>query len=139
MKTKHKKGRIQPQVVKVQKTAATLPRKVLGITANLKNLLIAVALLFAFLGGFFKVYNWVDTTYARLKSLQKLEVRFEHKTENDVLNSMYSRFWTLDNMFNLSINPSKIPVEIRTEYNDLKAKIKLQEEKVKILQEKVCK
>jgi len=119
------------------KVVVSQPRKVLGVTANVKNVLMAVALLIAFLGSFFSIYNWLDSTYTRSKLFQKLEARFDCKFESDVLNSMYSRLWTLDNMITLAPDASKIPVETRTEFNDLRAKIKLQEEKVKVLQEKM--
>jgi len=111
-------------------------RKVLGITTSIKNILIAVVMMFAFLGGFFQIYSWLETTYAKAKQLQKVEIVNDYRWETTILNGMYTRQWTLDNMVNLAPDPLKVPVEIRTEYNDLKAKIKLQEEKVKILQGK---
>ena len=129
MKTKKKRV---SNVVKVE-------RKILGVAASLRNLFIAVALLFAFLGGFFQVYSWMENTYAKTKQLQKVEVTNDYRWETTVLNGMYARFWTLDNMVNMTPDPTKVPPEIKTQYNDLKAQIKLQEEKVKVLQEKTCK
>jgi hypothetical protein len=129
MKTKKKKV---SSVVKVE-------RKILGVAANIKNLLIAVAMLFAFLGGFFQVYNWAETRFAKEKHLQQVEVINDYRWESTVLQGMNSRLWTLDNMVNLAPDPTKVPPEIKTQYNDLKAQVKLQEEKVKVLQEKACK
>jgi|GEM_PF-6471048 len=114
-------------------------RKILGVTANLKNVMIAIALLIAFLGSFFKIYTWIDTTYAKARAVEQVKVENDYRWETTVLNGMYSRLWTLDNMVNLSPDPSKIAPEVKTEWNDLKAKIKMQEEKVKVLQEKVVK
>ena len=111
-------------------------RKVLGITTSIKNMLIAVAMIFAFLGGVFQLYGWLEDTYAKAKQLQKVEIVNDYRWETTILNGMYTRQWTLDNMVNLAPDPLKVPTEIRTEYNDLKAKVKLQEEKVKVLQEK---
>jgi len=121
----------------------------LGVTANIRNVLIAVALLFAFLSGFFKVYDWVDTTYLRakhfqevddlrLKHIQNVEDRFNLKNESDLLNTWYVRYSTLDNLIKMTPDLSKIPIETRTEYNELPGKIKLQEIKVKALQDKLC-
>jgi hypothetical protein len=81
----------------------------------------------------------METTYAKTKQLQKVEVTNDYRWETTVLNGMYARFWTLDNMVNMTPDPIKVPPEIKTQYNDLKAQIKLQEEKVKVLQEKSCK
>jgi len=131
MKAKVKK-RSRSRYVKEEK-------KVLGVTANMKNLFIAVALLFAFLGGFFKVYSWIDCTYAREKALQRVEILNDFRWESDVLNSMYSRFQFLDNIISLAIDPTKVDPDRRTEFNDLKNKIKMQEDKVKELQKKVTK
>ena len=111
-------------------------RKVLGITTSIKNMLIAVAMIFAFLGGVFQLYGWLETTYAKEKHLKQVEVTNDYRWETTILNGMYTRHWTLDNMVNLASDPLKVPAEIRAEYNDLKAKVKLQEEKVKVLQEK---
>jgi len=111
-------------------------KKVLGVTSSIKNMLIAVAMIFAFLGGVFQLYGWLETTYAKAKQLQKVEIVNDYRWETTILNGMYTRQWTLDNVVNLVPDPLKVPIEIRTEYNDLKARIKLQEEKVKVLQEK---
>ena len=124
-------------------------KKILGVGANIRNLLIAIALLFGFLAGFFKVYSWIDDTYARrhivekIKSEAKVQVD-KVKLENDyrwetiVLNGMYSRYHTLDSIVNFALDPTKVDPDRRQELNELKGKIKLQEEKVKILQGRVC-
>ena len=135
MATKH----ITTKPKKAETVVNKEKRKVLGVTANIRNTLIAIAMIFAFLGGFFKVYEYIENRYAKQNQFTRLESRFDHKEASDVLNAMYSRMWTLDNMITMSPDQSKVPVEIKTEYNDLKAKIKLQEEKVKVLQEKLCK
>lgn len=48
--------------IKVEEKEA---RKVLGITASIKNVLIAVAMIFAFLGGVFQLYGWLEDTYVQ--------------------------------------------------------------------------
>lgn len=116
-----------------------ISKKVLGVTASIRNLLIAIALLFAFLGGFFQVYTWIDTTYARNKWVKQIEAKQDFKWENDILLGMYSRYYVLDSIVTLSPDPTKVPVEMRTEFTSLKDKIRLQEEKVKLFQEKLCK
>jgi hypothetical protein len=129
-----KKTQSRAKKVEPEKT----PRQVLGITANIKNTMIAIALLFGFLGGFFQLYNWIDTTYARTARVKYVEIRQDFKDASDFLNILYARFWTLDNMFALSPDPSKIDPELRKEWNDLKSnKLKLQEEKVKTLQQQL--
>lgn len=130
VKVKSSKGR-QWRTVKVQEPP---PRKVLGVTANVKNILLAVALLVAFLGTFWKVYNYIDETYARLKHVQNVKLENDYRWETTILNGMYSRYCTLDNLITFTINPSKVDPDVRKEWNELKAKIKLQEEKVKELQ-----
>jgi hypothetical protein len=112
-------------------------RKVLGVVASMKNVMIAIALLFGFMGGFFQTYNWLVTTFAKDLRVTKIENEFHLERENNVLNAMYSRYYILDNMVSLAVDPTKVPDAIRTEYNDLKYKIKMQEEKVKLLQQKV--
>jgi hypothetical protein len=124
---------------KIEKKIEKGARKVLGVTANLRNLFIAVALLFGFLAGFFQIYNWIDTTYTRQVFFKKLQCEVEFKREGDLLKEMYTRLWTLEQMINLSPDSSKIPAEIKNGYNDVKNQIKLQEEKVKVLQEKMVK
>ena len=131
------------------KKEANSGKKILGVGANIRNLLIAIALLFGFLAGFFKVYSWIDDTYARrhivekIKSEAKIQVD-KVKLENDyrwetiVLNGMYSRYHTLDSIVNFALDPTKVDPDRRQELNELKGKIKLQEEKVKILQGRVC-
>jgi len=125
-------------------------KKVLGVQASLKNLLIATALLFGFLGGFFQVYSWIDNTYLRAKHFQEVDAlrkkfienvsdRLDFKSESDLLNAWYIRYSTLDNLFKMTPDRSKIPAETMAEYNELPGRIKLQELKVKALQEKLCK
>ncbi len=129
----------KPKIVRHHRETPSETKKVFGVPTNIKNLLIAVAMLFAFLGGFFQVYNWAMTTFAKETKLQKVEVVNDYRWETTILNGMYSRYWTLDNMISLSGDPTKAPTEVRTEYNDLKNRIKFQEEKVKVLQEKAIK
>ncbi len=117
-------------------------RKVLGISASIKNTLIAVALLFAFLGGFFQVYNWLHSTFAERVWVQSIELNQKFEKENGILNSMYQRFCILDNMFLLSPDPKKVDPELRKEWLELKGngkrgKLGLQEDKVKDLQKKL--
>ncbi len=117
-------------------------RKVLGISASIKNTLIAVALLFAFLGGFFQVYNWLHSTFAERVWVQSIELNQKFEKENGILNSMYQRFCVLDNMFLLSPDPKKVDPELRKEWLELKGngkrgKLGLQEDKVKDLQKKL--
>ena len=114
-------------------------RKIMGVTASIRNMMLAVAMLVAFIGTFFSIYNWSITTFASKTHLVKVEVENNYRWETTVLNSMYSRFYVLDNMVIMAGDLAKVPQEIRNEYNDLKAKIKMQEEKVKVLQERVCK
>ena len=125
-------------------------KKILGVGANIKNLLIAIALLFGFLAGFFRVYSWVDDTYARRQivdkikleaqvSLGKVKIENDYRWETIVLNGLYSRYHTLDSVINFALDPTKVDPDRRQEFNELKAKIKLQEEKVKVLQERLCK
>ena len=109
-------------------------KKILGVTANLRNLMVTVALLFAFLGGFFQIYSWLDTTYAKQKHLVKVEAKADLTDAEILLNSMYTRYWTLDNMMKVTPN---LPEALITEHNNLEKKIKLQEDKVKYLQEMV--
>jgi len=109
-------------------------KKILGVTANLRNLMVTVALLFAFLGGFFQIYSWLDTTYAKQKHLLKVEAKADLTDAEILLNSMYTRYWTLDNMMKVTPN---LPEALITEHNNLEKKIKLQEDKVKYLQEMV--
>lgn len=142
----------------MKKTVKNYPRrrkednakKVLGITANIKNMMIAAGMLVAFLGIFWNVYNWAQCEFAKQKELSehitKVKTKFEkvetigdYRWETTVLNGMYSRYYTLDNMIIFAGNLAKVPPEIRSEYNDLKGKIKLQEERVKILQERTIK
>jgi hypothetical protein len=124
MKTKKKKNNI---------------KKILGVTTTYKNLMISIVLIFAFLGGFFQIYNWIDTTYAKQKHLERIEAKQELMDSESILDGMTTRYWTLDNMINMTPDPTKVPSIIRDEYNKLKDRIKLQQEKVRILQEKVCK
>ena len=113
-------------------------KKFLGISTNLKNILIAIALVFAFLGGFFRVYNWIDNTYARSGHLEKVKIENDYRWETTVLNGMYSRYHTLDSIINFALDPTKVDPDRRQEFNELKGKIKLQEEKVKVLQGQIC-
>jgi hypothetical protein len=113
-------------------------RKILGITANVRNLLIAIALLFAFLSGFFQVLNWADTTYARLSYVKMIKAKQDFSWENDILKGMYSRYYLLDNLVNLSPDPTKVPENLRKEFTSLGKEITLQEDKVKLLQKETC-
>jgi len=105
--------------------------------SNIKNILLAVALLVGFLGAFFSVYQYIDSKYAHNKRLIQVELLNDYRWETTVLNGMYARFCTLDNVIALSPDQTKIPPEVRTEYNDLKAKVQLQQDKVKELQKQV--
>jgi len=111
----------------------------LGVTANVKNILIAVALLFAFLGGFFRVYSWIDGTYEKRTTVEKVKIENDYRWETTVLNGMYSRYHVLDSIISFAMDSTKVDPDRRQEFNELKGKIKLQEEKVKLLQERVCK
>jgi hypothetical protein len=113
------------------------PKKILGVVANLKNLFIAIALLVAFLGGFFNLYSWVDTTYARQQHLRKVKIENDYRWESTILGSMYSRFCALDNLISFAMDPTKIDPETKTEYIKLKSKIGLQEDKVKDLEKRL--
>jgi hypothetical protein len=113
-------------------------KKVLGIGTNIKNILIAIALIFAFLGGFFGVYNWIDNTYGKKAFVEKVKIENDYRWETTVLNGMYSRFHVLDSIISFAMDPTKVDPDRRQEFNELKSKIKLQEEKVKVLQEKTC-
>lgn len=130
---KVKKPKKEGEVAKVAKVA----KKVLGVTANIRNLLIAVALLFAFLGGFFQVFTWLETTYAKSSWVKQIETKQEFAWENDILKGMYSRYYVLDSLVNLAPDPTKVPKELRTQFSCLKDEIRLQEEKVKLLQKSV--
>jgi len=114
-------------------------RKILGVTANIKNLLIAVALLFAFLGGFFQVYTWVDTTYTRITDFRTVKAKQDFSWENDILKGMYSRYYILDNIVTLAPDKSTVPESLKTEFKNLGKEISLQEDKVKLLQKNLCK
>jgi hypothetical protein len=115
-----------------------IERKILGVTASLKNVMIAIVMLFAFLGGFFQVFNWLHSTFADRAWVKIVELKGDFERENNVLNSMYARFCTLDNMFMLSPDPTKVDPELRKEWLELKTgKMKLQEEKVKDLQQQL--
>ena len=119
-----------------------IERKILGVTANLKNMMITVALLFGFIGGFFQIYNWIDTTYAKAKWVKQIELKQDYERENTVLNGMYARFCMLDQLVTLAPDPLKVDPEVRKEWNELKSgKIKRQEEKVKLLEQElqICK
>lgn len=113
-------------------------KKVLGLGTNIKNILIAIALIFAFLGGFFGVYNWIDNTYSKKVFVEKVKIENDYRWETTVLNGMYSRFHVLDSIISFAMDPTKVDPDRRQEFNELKSKIKLQEEKVKVLQERVC-
>lgn len=114
-------------------------RKVLGVTANIRNLVIAIALLFGFLSGFFQIYNWVDTTYARQTLVKVIQAKQDFSWENDILKGMYSRYYVLDGIVNLSPDPSKVPDNLKREFVSLGKEIGLQEDKVKRLQGNLCK
>jgi len=114
-------------------------RKILGVTANIKNLLIAIVMLFAFLGGFFQVYNWVDTTYTRLTEFKVVKAKQDFSWENDILKGMYSRYYVLDNIVNLAPIKEQVPENLKTEFKNLGKEITLQEDKVKLLQKNLCK
>jgi hypothetical protein len=129
MKQKKKSKRI--------KSLISEPRKVLGVVASFKNLFIAIALLFAFLGGFFNVYKWLDTTYAREQYVRKVRIENDYRWESTILSGMYSRFCSLDNLISFAMDPTKIDPERKTEYIKLKGEIKLQEDKVTDLQKKL--
>jgi hypothetical protein len=113
-------------------------RKLLGITANVKNLLIAIALLFAFLGGFFQVYSWIDSTYTRVKDFKIVKAKQDFTWENDILKGMYSRYYVLDNIVKLSPDPKSVPETLKKEYDGLAKEIELQVDKVKVLQKNLC-
>lgn len=113
-------------------------KKFFGLSTNVKNVLIAIALLFAFLSGFFKVYSWIDTTYAKSGYVDKVKIENDYRWETIVLNGMYSRYQVLDSIISFAMDPAKIDPDRRQEYTELKGKIKLQEEKVKILQQQSC-
>jgi hypothetical protein len=114
-------------------------RKILGVTANVKNLLIAIVMLFAFLGGFFQVYNWVDTTYTRYTEFKVVKAKQDFSWENDILKGMYSRYYVLDNIVNLAPIKEQVPENLKTEFKNLGKEISLQEDKVKLLQKNLCK
>lgn len=112
-------------------------KSILGMPSTFKNVLIAVALLFAFLGGFFQVYSWVDTTYARRGWVQQIQDKQEFKWESDVLTGMYARFAALDTLIRLSPDPKSVPDALKNEWTNLPKAIQLQEKKVEALQQKV--
>lgn len=114
-----------------------ISRKILGVTSSIRNLLIAVALLFAFLGGFFQVYNWVDSTYARRGWVQQIQNKQEFSWESDVLTEMYKRYSVIDTLVRLSPDPKSVPEVLKSEYARLPGCIKLQEQKVELLQKKM--
>ena len=113
-------------------------RKILGVTANIKNLLIAIVMLFAFLGGFFQVYNWLETTYAKSSWVKQIQAKQDFGWENDILKGMYSRYYVLDNIVNLAPDKDKVPDSLKTEFRNLTKEIAMQEEKVKLLQKNLC-
>lgn len=113
--------------------------KVLGVTANIRNILIAIALIFGFLSGFFQVYNWVDTTYTRVTDFRVVKAKQDFSWENDILKGMYSRYYVLDSLVNLAPDPTKVPENLRKEFISLGKEITLQEDKVKLLQKNLCK
>ena len=131
--------KLKKKGTKVKPTRKPIPeeneRKVWGVTATIKNTIIAVMLLFGFIGGFFQVYNWMHSTFAERAWVKVIELNQKFEKENGILNSMYQRFCTLDNMFLLAPDPTKIDAELRKEWLELKSgKMKMQEEKVKLLQ-----
>jgi hypothetical protein len=128
----------KPVQIKEHKKGGKVERKVLGVTANIRNLLIAITLLFAFLGGFFQIYTWADTTYARLSYVKVIKAKQDFSWENDILKGMYSRYYLLDNLVNLSPDPTKVPENLRKEFTSLGKEITLQEDKVKLLQKNLC-
>jgi hypothetical protein len=152
MKKKVVKAQMQPVVrekeeelmkKKTNKRSRSTPKKkrrIMGVTANLKNVLISVALLFGFVSGIFQIYSWIDTTYAKAKWVKVVELKGDIERENSLLNTMYARFCTLDNMFMLAPDPTKVDPELRKEWIALKGtesqtgKIRKQEDKVKLLE-----
>jgi hypothetical protein len=132
---KHKK----PDQKKRSRAIKSSSRTLFGVPTTIKNLLIAIALLFAFLGGFFQVYTWVDTTYARRGWVQQIQDKQEFKWECDVLTGMYARFAALDTLVRLAPDPKSVPEALTNEHTNLPNAIKLQEDKVKLLQQKVVK
>jgi hypothetical protein len=134
-----KKETTKKESTKKESIKLKAKKTIFGITANIRNSLITVALLFGFISGFFQIYSWIDNTYARRAWVKQIELKGEFKWESDILNVMYSRYYILDGMVNLAPDPTKVPFEIRSEYNTLKDKIKLQEDKVKVLQSQMCK
>ncbi len=136
---KTKKRVYKPKEPTFKSTEQKVVRKILGVTANIKNLLIAVALLFAFLGGFFQVYNWLETTYAKSSWVKQIQAKQDFGWENDILKGMYSRYYILDNIVNLAPDKEKVPDSLKTEFKNLTKEIALQEDKVKLLQKNLCK
>ena len=133
----HKKTHKKPQGIKTE--VKKISRKILGVTANIRNLVIAIALLFGFLSGFFQILNWVDTTYARQALVKIIQAKQDFSWENDILKGMYSRYYVLDGIVNLSPDPTKVPENLKREFVSLGKEIILQENKVKLLQENLCK
>jgi len=129
--------KIHKKPIEVKTELKKISRSILGVTSSIRNLLIAIALLFAFLGGFFQVYNWVDSTYARRGWVQQIENKQEFKWESDVLTEMYKRFAVLDTLVRLSPDPKSVPELLKCEYDNYPGKIKLQEKKVDLLQKKL--
>jgi hypothetical protein len=93
-------------------------KKVLGIGTNIKNILIAIALIFAFLGGFFGVYNWIDNTYGKKAFVEKVKIENDYRWETTVLNGMYSRFHVLDSIISFAMDPTKVDPDRRQEFNE---------------------
>jgi len=133
----HKKTHKKPQGIKTE--VKKISRKILGVTANIRNLVIAIALLFGFLSGFFQILNWVDTTYARQALVKIIQAKQDFSWENDILKGMYSRYYVLDGIVNLSPDPTKVPENLKREFVSLGKEIILQENKVKLLQGNLCK
>lgn len=116
-----------------------IEKKILGVTANLKNLMIAIVMLFAFLGGFFKVYDWAHDTFAERNWVRKIELEGKLDRENTVLNSLYARFCFLDQIITVAPDPTKVEPEMRKEWLELKSgKIERQKDKVKLLENELA-
>lgn len=96
---------------------------------DIKKLSASVAAVLALVAVGYEGLSWMDSTYAGVGDVQRVELRLDQKIMNDRLKDIEHRLWILDERYGGTMQ-EPTNREIRDEYRRLKAE---KEETIKIL------
>lgn len=96
---------------------------------DIKKLSASVGAVLALIAVGYEGLAWMDSTYAGVGDVQRVELRLDQKIMNDRLKDIEQRLWVLDERYGVTMQ-EPTNREVRDEYRRLKAE---KEETIKIL------